>query len=91
MKEKIQELTDLLMETEQAHRRAFSETNGFDPDWPIWYADYLFDRISPLLEANMSRSELVYLLVHLSKVQPADAPGANWPRYYTRYLVERYL
>jgi len=27
----------------------------------------------------------------LSKLQPADAPGADWARYYARYLVERYL
>jgi hypothetical protein len=91
MKEKIQELTDLFTQTEHAHRRAFSETDGFDIEWPIWYADYLIDRLPPLLEASMSRSDVVYLLVHLSRIQPAEAPGANWSRYYARYLVERYL
>jgi hypothetical protein len=89
--EKIQELTDLFDETGKAHHQAYSETDGFDPDWPFWYADYLIDKLPPLLEANMSRSDLVYLMVHLSKLQPAEAPGAWWPRYYARYLVKRYL
>ena len=68
-----------------------SKTDGFDLEWPIWYADFLLDRLLPLLEASMTRSELIYLLVHLSKIQPADAPGAKWSRYYARYLAERYL
>lgn len=91
MKDKIQELTDLFRETGQAHHQAYIETDGFDPEWPFWYADYLLDRLLPLLEASMTKCELVYLLVHLSKIQPADAPGASWSRYYARYLAERYL
>lgn len=91
MKEKIQELTNLLMETGNAHHRAFSETEGFDPEWPLWYADYLIDKMPLLLEANMTKSELVYLLVHLNHIQSAEAPGAKWPRYYARRLAERYL
>lgn len=90
MDDKIQELADLFSETEQAHFQAYIDTDGFDPDWPIWYADYLLHRLLPQLEASMSKSELIYLLVHLSKIQPADAPGASWSRYYARYLVERY-
>jgi hypothetical protein len=91
MDDKIQELTGLFKETEQAHFQAYKDADGFDPDWAIFYADYLYERLLPLLEARMSKSELIYLLVHLSKLQPADAPGAKWPRYYARYLAERYL
>jgi hypothetical protein len=91
MQDKIQELTDLFNEAKEEHVKAYSDTNGSDPEWPIWYADYLLDRLPPLLEASMTRSELIYLLVHLSKIQPADAPGADWARYYARYLAERYL
>jgi hypothetical protein len=91
MKEKIQELADLFSEVGRAHHQAYIETDGFDLEWPIWYADYLLDKLPPLLEAKLSKSELVYLIVHLSKIQPLDAPGAKWPRYYARYLVERYL
>ena len=91
MQNRIQELTDLFNEAKEGHLKAYSETDGYDPDWPIWYADFLLPKLPPLLEASMSKSELIYLLVHLSKIQPADAPGADWARYYARYLVERYL
>ena len=91
MQDRIQELANLFSQAEEAHKQAYIETDGFDPEWPIWYADYLLDRLLPLLEASMSKSELISLLVHLSKIQPADAPGANWSRYYARYLAKRYL
>jgi len=90
MEDKIQELANLLSETQKAHHRAYFDTDGFDPDWPIWYADYLLPKLPPLLGTDMSRSELIYLMVHLSKVQPVEAPDANWSRYYARYLVEQY-
>ena len=34
-------LVDLFREAGQAHHTAFTATDGDDPDWPIWYADYL--------------------------------------------------
>lgn len=90
MEGKIQAIADLLSETQRAHHQAYIDTDGFDPEWPIWYADYLSHRLPPLLGTNMPKSELIYLLVHLSKIQPAEAPDASWSHYYARYLVERY-
>ena len=34
-------IIDSLVETAEAHHKAFSATEGEDPDWPIWYADHL--------------------------------------------------
>ena len=91
MNRNIEKIVNLFMEAGQAHHQAFIATDGADPDWPLWYAEYLVDKLPPLLEADMTKSELTYLLVHLSKLQPLNAPGAKWPRYYAKYLVERYL
>lgn len=91
MDEKIQELTDLLSETGKAHHRAFIEADGFDPDWPLWYADYLFDRLTKLLEVKITRIELADLLQHLSEIQPVEAPSASWPVYYAQHIAEHYL
>lgn len=41
----IDELTNLLIETLESHHEALSDTEGKDPDWPIWYADYLIDKM----------------------------------------------
>jgi len=54
------------------------------------HADYLLPRLPPVIGSSLSKSELIYSLVHLSKFQPADAPEASWARYYARYLVEHY-
>jgi hypothetical protein len=42
-------LTELFIQTGQAHHQAFVDTNGSDPDWPIWYASYLRE---PLVAAR---------------------------------------
>lgn len=91
LEETIQELADLLCETQRAHHQAYIDTDGFDPEWPIWYADYLMPRLRPRLGPDKSKSELIYLLVHLSRIQPAEAPDASWSHYYARYLVGQYL
>ena len=90
MNKKIDELMNLFKEAGQAHHQAFEEVDGFDPEWPLWYADYLFEKIPPVLGAELTKSELVYLLIHLSKIQPAEAPDQEWHRYYARYVVEHY-
>ena len=54
------ELADLLRQTGERHHAAFIESDGADPEWALWYADYvqahLWDRAGRL----PSRGELVY-------------------------------
>ena len=40
-KKLAQQLEELLRETGEAHHQAYIETDGADPEWPLWYADYL--------------------------------------------------
>jgi hypothetical protein len=84
------QLEELFRETGEAHHQAYIETDGADPEWPLWYAEYLQERLGPLLDANFTRSELVYLLILLANEQPLKAPGANWARYYARFFIQRY-
>lgn len=79
-----------MLEAGEAHHKAYSATDGADEDWPIWYAEYLRDRLAELLGARFSKSELVYLLIALDREVQRLAPGANWRAYYARALVERY-
>jgi pimeloyl-ACP methyl ester carboxylesterase len=39
------ELAALFMETGKHHHEAFKETNGGDPEWPLFYAGYFQARI----------------------------------------------
>jgi len=85
-----QQLEALLLEAGEAHHKAYSATDGADEDWPIWYAEYLRDRLAEFLGARFSKSELVYLLISLDREVQRLAPGGNWRAYYARTLLERY-
>jgi hypothetical protein len=90
-KKLIDELADLLNDTAEAHHKAFAATEGEDPDWPIWYADYLLDRMRQMLKAKFTKSELIYLLVLAEKENGSVAPGAYWPRFYANFIISRYV
>jgi hypothetical protein len=87
----IDELASLLNETAEAHHKAFAATEGEDPDWPIWYADYLLEKMQQMLNAKFTKSEFIYLLVLAEKESGVIAPGAYWPRFYAKYIIHRYL
>lgn len=85
-------ITDLLHQAGENHLATHQETNGDDPEWPIWYADYLLENgFATLLDAKLLRSDLIYLLVLVDKQQKSEAPGAQWERYYANFFVARYL
>jgi NAD(P)H-hydrate epimerase len=77
----------LFRETGPAHHEAFIETDGADPEWPLWYAEYLYERISALLSQDLSKSELVHLILSAEEDRAENAPEADWPRHYARYVL----
>src|SRR5215472_14281625 len=82
----------LLHQTAEDHHVAFKETDGVDPDWSISYAVFcLKKKNNTLLDANMLKSDLIYLLVLVDKQQMSEAPGAHWENYYADFFVNRYL
>ena len=85
-----EKLEELFRKTGGEHHKAFIKTNSEDPEWPLWYADYLLDKLGKLLNAKFTKSELVYLLVMAEKERSLMAPGADWIRYYANFFIERY-
>jgi NAD(P)H-hydrate epimerase len=85
------ELADLLRETGEAHHHAFIETDGADPEWPIWYADHLQERLSQQFEREVTQSELVYLFVLADREHRARASDQPWPEFYASVIVNEYL
>jgi hypothetical protein len=85
-----EELANVLNETAEAHHKAFAASDGEDPEWPIWYADYLLDRMRIMLNSKFTKSELIYILVSADKEKELVAPGAYWPSFYANFLVSRY-
>jgi hypothetical protein len=88
--ELVEAVAQLLTETSDAHHEAFHEHDGDDPEWPLWYAEYLLDRLEPLLDADLTRSELVYALVRAERERRGDSSSERWPEYYGGWLVDHY-
>jgi hypothetical protein len=89
-KKLIDELASLLNDTAEAHHKAFAATEGEDPDWPIWYADNLLDKMRQKLKVKFTKSELIYLLVLVDKENGSVAPGTYWPRFHANFIINRY-
>ena len=79
----------LFREVGKAHHEAFRESNGADPEWPLWYAEHLCQDLAELLDSEPTKSRLVYLLVQAEKKGSKNKKKGDWPKYYARYLVKR--
>jgi hypothetical protein len=82
-----QQIEALFRETSGAHHYAYRETDGADPEWPLWYAEYLQPKLNTLLNTTFTKSELVSLLVLAANEQARIAPGTDWPSHYAQFLV----
>jgi len=81
---------ELLLDTGQAHHKAFEVTGGADPDWPIWYAEYSKDTFAEQFGMNFSKSQLIYCLMNADFEHEARAPDSEWPEFYANEIVERF-
>ena len=85
-----QQLIQLFRETGPAHHLTFIETDGVDPEWPIWYANYMQERINAIMKATFTRSKLVQIILNAAEDQEINAPQADWTEYYADYFLKRY-
>jgi hypothetical protein len=86
------DVAELLHEAAETHHTVFRITDGDDPDWASWYADWLLDlsELPQLLGSRPVRSHLVHALVELDRAFTADGPAERWEDVYARGLVERF-
>jgi hypothetical protein len=82
----------LLHEAAETHHRVYRITDGEDPDWASWYADWLIrlSELPDLLAQKPVRSELVYLLVLLDIEFDDQQPDEAWEQYYARRLIAHF-
>ena len=84
----IEPLAKLFIKTGKAHHQAFIETDGDDPEWPIWYANYLQEQLAPFIAAPITRSRLVFCLIASDEEHRATDSETPWPEYYARRVLE---
>jgi len=86
---KVQQLTELFEQTGEAHHEAFAATDGHDPEWPLWYAQYLEERLRPFLAAPLTKSRLVFCLVAADNEHSAtESVTTPWSEYYAKHVLE---
>lgn len=69
MNESVKALSGLLHQAAETHHQVFAITDGDDPDWATWYADWLVNmsRFPDLVGTTPPRSVVTYHLVSLDK------------------------
>ncbi|MBW2629784.1 MAG: hypothetical protein JRE45_19505 [Deltaproteobacteria bacterium] len=85
---KLGQLAELFQQTGEAHHQAFLETDGDDPEWTLWHAEHLQDRLAPFLGAPLTRSRLVFCLIGADDEYRATESDVPWPEYYARRFLE---
>ena len=88
MSNKKEKIVELLSQTRAAHHTAFLEVDGHDLDWPTWYAEYLQDRLPPLLGIDLTLSDLTNLMIELDRSHRLEEPNTPWQSYYARRLID---
>ena len=78
----------ILAETGRAHHEAFAATDGEDPDWAIWYANYARDKLAERTGMDFTLSELVYCLIRTDIEHQARSPDSDWADFYASEMVE---
>lgn len=86
-RKKVGQLAELLIETGRRHHEAFIETDGDDPEWPLWYAEYLQERVIPYLGVEPTRSKLVQCLLNAEEDHLSSGDDRPWQEFYARYIL----
>jgi hypothetical protein len=89
MDERTAKVRDLLHEAAETHHIVYRITDGADPDWASFYADWLIrlSELPELLGAAPVRSELVYHLVRLDRSYVDSGSDEPWEDVYAAELV----
>ena len=83
-------ISALLHEAAETHHVVYRITDGDDPDWASWYADWLLNlsELPELLGSTPVRSHLVHALVQLDRDYTAEQRDEAWEDWYAGGLIE---
>ena len=81
---RLEDLAALFREAGSAHHRAFASTNGDDPDWPTWYAEYLAPRLQKVFGRPFDARALAEYLKAMDAEHRAWGGQEPWPEFYAR-------
>ena len=82
-------VAQLLHEAAETHHVVYRITDGDDPDWASWYADWLL-RLSELPEVLGAPPVRSHLVAELVRLEREEGAGEGWEDRYAAALVERF-
>lgn len=88
----VERVAALLHEAAETHHIVYRITDGEDPDWASWYADWLvrLSELPKLLGRAPVRSELVFLLVQADRDYTARERDESWENFYAERILEQF-
>jgi hypothetical protein len=88
----LDRIAALLSEVSETHHSVYRITDGDDPDWATFYANWLVElsELDQALGAKPVRSELTYMLVRLDKEYAEQSPDEPWPQWYAARLADHF-
>jgi glutaredoxin len=84
------QLSDLFAEVELAHNEVFKGDGNNNPEWPIWYADYLQEPMSEILQIPFLKSSLIYCLMNANFEHASEAAGTQWQQFYSKHFINHF-
>jgi hypothetical protein len=90
--ESVLAVAALLHEAAETHHVVYRITDGDDPDWASWYADWLLDHseLAELLGVRPVRSHLVHALVQLDRDYASGGQSERWEDWYASRLTDEF-
>lgn len=84
----MEKLVELLTEVSEVHHTVWAYQDGNDPEWALWYADWLVHHsdLNQLIGKEVTASEMTYLLVLADKQYNKDS-GKTWQEYYAEVIM----
>jgi hypothetical protein len=88
----VRAVAELLHQAAETHHIVFAISDGDDPDWASWYADWLVNlsALPQILGVRPVRSELTWQLVGLDRDYSSAKPNAAWESFYADRLVQHF-
>lgn len=83
-------VANIFLRAAAAHHRAVEKGQTEDEEWPLWYAGHALDGLRETLGVDITKSELVHLILTVHHEHEQQAPDSKWPEYYGRFFADRY-
>lgn len=80
-------LAKLILETGHHHHQAYTDADGVDPEWPLWYAAHLQGLLWDKAGRLPTRSELVHLLLTAEAAHAASGGGEPFAEFYAEVIL----